>query len=188
MTDVLPPGVKFVTAASAVGTWSEDNGVVTFHLGLLEDVFLQLTVTVVPTQPGQAVNAVEIRANEGEQSVANNSSSLTTPVQGQALPAQVTGVGSELSAALDQAGDLNLSLQILAPNRIGAGIGQGGMVQLSLPTVPGRTYRVESSRDLVSWATEAEFRATTVLTAVKDTLGTGPKFYRVRPINSGNAR
>jgi uncharacterized repeat protein (TIGR01451 family) len=81
VTDVLPAGVKFVSAETPQGTWSEANGVVSFHLGLVQEVFLPLKVTVIPMQPGQLINLVQIRGKEREQNLANNSSTLTATAE-----------------------------------------------------------------------------------------------------------
>src|SRR5262249_33214737 len=134
VTDTLPQGVNFVSADTPQGTWSIANGVVTFHLGLLEEASLQLTVTVMPTQPGQIANTVRIRANEQEQSVSNNSSTVTSTVQGAALP-QAVAPPSQAQPGVNLNG---ANLPVLA-----AVIGDDGQVHLAVQGEVGASYRVE---------------------------------------------
>src|SRR5262249_29863116 len=141
VTDTLPPGVKFVSANTPQGTWSEADGVVTFHLGLLEEVFLQLTVTVVPQSPGPIVNNVRIRNNEREQNLNNNVASLTVQVQGAPV-----GLQDQLNGKVGPV----LSLEI----------GPDGLIQLNVTGEVGVSYAIESSEDLATWALWSQFVAT----------------------------
>jgi len=157
VTDVLPAGVAFVSADTPLGTWSEVDGVVTFHLGLVADVSLPLTVTVTPMQPGQLTNSVSIRSNERDRNLNNNSSTLTIAAQGAAMPQQV----------------------LTAPLRLAVRMMMDGSVALSLTGQPGVGYTLETSSDLVNWKPWVTFLSAGVTTTLSDLPGTGVKFYRV---------
>jgi uncharacterized repeat protein (TIGR01451 family) len=168
VTDVLPPGVKFVSANTPQGTWTEGNGVVTFHLGAMQEVFIQLTVTVTPTQPGSITNVVRIRGNESEQSISNNSASLALQVQGNPVTANAQSVGAAPRAiffALRSADDL-MSLQ----------------VQADL----GTEWILESSNDLVHWTAHTRFTVTAPVIEVTSPLQGQATFYRLRAANSSS--
>jgi hypothetical protein len=162
VTDVLPPGVNFVSADTPQGTWTEDAGVVTFHLGALEDVFLQLTVTVTPTQPGSITNTVRLRGNESEQSINNNIASVTVQVQGTAITTQSqTGSGASQAA--------------LALFRT-----QDGLVLIEVQGSVGARFTLESSEDLVTWSVRTEFTTTAPVTRFTERAEGSATFYRVK--------
>jgi uncharacterized repeat protein (TIGR01451 family) len=80
VTDVLPAGAILQSVETPRGSWNETNGLVTFNLGAIDEMFLQLRVTVVPTVPGLLTNLVKIRGNERDPSLGNNRSSLEVGV------------------------------------------------------------------------------------------------------------
>ena len=132
---------------------------VTFHLGLMEDVLLHLTVTVEPLRPGEITNTVRIRGNEREQSLANNTSSLSTQVEGPIIPQSLHSVGTQSSVTLS--------------------LGVDGLPEIELQGEIGATYSLESSADLVTWTPLVEFVSTTPRTQVTGLGRRGDvKFYR----------
>jgi uncharacterized repeat protein (TIGR01451 family) len=80
VTDTLPSGLTLVAADTPQGTWSQNGATVTFHLGLMQEVLVPLTITVVPNQVGSVTNIVSIRCNEREQNLQNNSASLAIEI------------------------------------------------------------------------------------------------------------
>jgi uncharacterized repeat protein (TIGR01451 family) len=157
VTDVLPPGVKFISADTPQGTWSEDSGVVTFHLGLLQEVLLQLTVVVEPLQPGQISNTVDIRGDVSEVNTSDNRSTLTLTVQGDPIPQAVN------------TSDVHLTMRL----------GPDGAPELDLDGQVGVSYAVEISTDLVTWTSGATVVGTGTPIRVSDLPKGAVRFYRV---------
>jgi hypothetical protein len=86
VTNRLAPGVRFVTADSQKGTWSQDGSFVIFQLGHLERASLTtLTLTVIPGLPGKMTNFASVRINGPEASIDNNSLELITTAEGSSL-------------------------------------------------------------------------------------------------------
>jgi uncharacterized repeat protein (TIGR01451 family) len=168
VTHVLPANVKFVTAESPQGTWSESNGVVTFHLGLLEGVMIELTVTVTPVKPGPAVSTVRVRGNEREQNLNNNTSTLTVQVDGVALAQAAASVANGGTVSLPSVQSI-LSLTALP----------GGLIELAFVGELGGRYVVETSTDLVTWTSLAEFVSSDRAITIADRPTTSVQFYRV---------
>jgi uncharacterized repeat protein (TIGR01451 family) len=168
LTDTLPAGMQFVSASSPQGTWSEANGVVTFHLGLLQDVYLEVTVTARTLVPGLHVNAVLIRGNEREQNLNNNSSSLTVQAEGPALPR----AQSASAAGLD--GTPIAEYQ----ETLAARLTNDGFVQVQLTGEVGIRYTIETSTDLTTWAPWTEVTSSATAISLRDKPGAGFRFYR----------
>jgi uncharacterized repeat protein (TIGR01451 family) len=165
VTDVLSPNVTFVSADTPQGTWSEDSGVVTFHLGLLQDTVLQLTVVVEPLQPGQITNNVQIRGNESDVNLNNNSSSLTLNVQGNPIPQAVT--------------DAQLSL--------GIGITSDGSPEIRFNGQSGVTYTIQTSTDLTTWTPWANVIGAGTMSTLSNLPKDDVRFYRiVRPVGGSS--
>jgi uncharacterized repeat protein (TIGR01451 family) len=164
VTDVLPPGVQFVSADTPQGTWAEADGVVTFHLGALQDVFLQLTVSVIPSQPGSITNIVRIRGNESDQNLNNNSASLAVQVQGAAVTVQSADSGASPEA--------KLSLLRTAD----------GLVLIQVRSAAAADWILESSIDLVRWTPRTQFTTGTAVTQFTDRPEGRQTFYRLRAV------
>ena len=158
VTDVLPPGVTFVSAETPQGTWTEADGVVTFHLGALEEVFVQLSVTVTPTQPGSITNTVRVRGNESEQSLGNNSASLTLQVQGRSITTQsLTRLGPAHGAiALSRMTD--------------------GQLLIAVTSDLGLSWTLDTSEDLVHWTVRTAFTAAAPVTQFVEQLDSRVSF------------
>jgi hypothetical protein len=138
---------------------------VTFHLGLLQEVLLQLTVVVEPLQPGQITNAVDIRGNESEVSLSNNNSSLTLNVQGNPIPQAVTG------AQLD----------------LGIGITSDGSPEIRFNGQSGVTYTIQTSTDLLNWTPWANVIGTGTMSILSNLPKDDVRFYRiVRPVGGSS--
>jgi uncharacterized repeat protein (TIGR01451 family) len=165
VTDVLPTGVQFVSAETPQGTWTEANGVVTFHLGALQDT-LQLTITVTPTQPGPLVNFVRIRGNESEQNLNNNTASLTVQAQGAAVMMNAYTGNRTPQAAFSvlRSGD--------------------GLILIQVRSDIGTTWILETSDDLVHWTTRTQFTAGASATEFNYRLEGRATFYRLREPDS----
>lgn len=81
LTDRLPAGVIFVSAASTRGACTQTNGVVTCSLGpLLRGNGATITVVVIPTTVGPITNTAAITGTETDPSPANNTATAVTTV------------------------------------------------------------------------------------------------------------
>jgi hypothetical protein len=132
--------------------------VVTFQLGVLDEVFLQLKVTIVPLKPGAMVNAVRIRGNEREQTLANNASNLTVEVTGAVVPQSVAAEGLQP----------RLHVRMMAD----------GLAQIEVTGATGAAYTLETSVDLVNWKPVVEFLSTTPTTRLTEVNRDAIRFYR----------
>jgi uncharacterized repeat protein (TIGR01451 family) len=81
VTDALPAGVSFVSAASDSGTCSKYGSIVTCSLlSLSPGATASITITVNPPGGGYLTNSVSVEANEYDPDTSNNSASQTTSV------------------------------------------------------------------------------------------------------------
>jgi uncharacterized repeat protein (TIGR01451 family) len=83
LTDTLPPGVTFVSATPSQGTpCTLDAGVVTCGLGAVDaNGSATVTIIVVPTAAGNAVNNAGVTATEADSDLINNSAVTSTTVK-----------------------------------------------------------------------------------------------------------
>jgi uncharacterized repeat protein (TIGR01451 family) len=89
VTDALPAGVSFVSAASSQGTVSFANGTVTIGIGNLAvgaAASSTIVVDVNSTTTGCITNTAVIGGNEPDPNLANNQSTVTTPVTPPVIP------------------------------------------------------------------------------------------------------
>lgn len=84
VTDVLAEGVQFVSASTPQGTWSVQDGIVTYRIGTMTEMALDLMLSVIPRMSGSLTNEVWVRSNEREPNLDNNLSTLTVVVQEEA--------------------------------------------------------------------------------------------------------
>lgn len=86
VTDVLPAGVEFVSAVTAVGTINVVNGTVTWMLGTVAVAdpvrTLQVTVHVLPSTPATLVNNASVTSATSDPNGANNQAATSTQVTG----------------------------------------------------------------------------------------------------------
>ncbi|MET0714701.1 MAG: DUF11 domain-containing protein [Mycetocola sp.] len=84
VTDTLPPGVTFVSAAPTIGTATQSGGVVTWNLGNVDpdDPVRNLTVTVKvnPQTTGSLTNSATVTSSTADPDASNNLASSTTAV------------------------------------------------------------------------------------------------------------
>jgi uncharacterized repeat protein (TIGR01451 family) len=104
VVDTLPPGVTYQSATAGQGTFTFNNGVVTFNVGDLgANATATLTIVVVPNQAGTIVNSATISPTTFDPNLANNTSNLSTTVQSPPPPPSA---------------DLSITQQINAPSLI----------------------------------------------------------------------
>jgi uncharacterized repeat protein (TIGR01451 family) len=78
VNDILPTGMRFLSAATSQGTLSSSNGTLTAVLGTLSPGFsAQLSIVLRPDAIGSPFNYVRVAANEPDPVMTNNSSSQT---------------------------------------------------------------------------------------------------------------
>ena len=98
VTDVLSPGVSFVSAVASVGTFTAVGGTITWNLGTVAAAdpvrTLQVTVQVLPTTPASIVNNASVTSATFDPDTGNNLASLTTQVTGTDLWLSKSGVVS----------------------------------------------------------------------------------------------
>ena len=83
ITDTLPAGVTYASAASSQGAVSQAGGTVTVNVGNLGQgatATATILVTVNPSTRGSVTNTAVISGNEPETNPANNTASVTTQV------------------------------------------------------------------------------------------------------------
>jgi hypothetical protein len=132
----------------------------------LQEVFSQLTVTIIPTQPGPLVNVVRIRGNESEQNINNNTASLTVQVQGPPVT-------------------MNSPTDVRAPQATFSILRSGeGLILIQVRSDIGATWIVETSDNLVHWTPRAQFTASAPATEFNYQLDGPVTFYRLRSRNN----
>jgi len=81
VTDTLPAGVAFVSAAATQGNCN-GSGPVNCNLGnLAVGSSAVVTIVVTPSTPGQIINTASVTANESDFDSTNNTASTTTVIQ-----------------------------------------------------------------------------------------------------------
>ena len=81
LTDVLPPGVAFVSAQSTHGVVSHSGSEVRVEIGLLEATeFAQITIVVRPTAEGTIVTTASVTSGVNDPNPASNLADATTDV------------------------------------------------------------------------------------------------------------
>lgn len=126
LTDTLPAGMSFVSAAAAGGSCSHSGGSVTCTIASLAPQGLwQPALMVTTTTAGSLQNTSLVSANQPDPNTANNSASVTTTVtvappvanNGSITTAQNTAINGTLSASDPQ----NLSLTYSISSQPGHG-------------------------------------------------------------------
>jgi uncharacterized repeat protein (TIGR01451 family) len=81
LTDNLPAGVTFVSAASSQGSVSQSGGVVTGSLGTLAPgASATVTVVVTPNAAGTIFNTASVTTSSGDSDTTNNSTTVATTI------------------------------------------------------------------------------------------------------------
>ena len=89
VSDTLPAGVTYTSATATQGTASFANGVVTASLGNLAygaTATTTIIVTVNAATTGSIVNTATVTGNQTDPNLANNTSTVTTPVTAAGRP------------------------------------------------------------------------------------------------------
>jgi uncharacterized repeat protein (TIGR01451 family) len=89
VADTLPAALSFVSSTSSQGTLSYAGGVVTVSLGSMASgatATATLTTTVAASATGSITNTTTISGNETDPNLANNTSTVTTPVDVPVVP------------------------------------------------------------------------------------------------------
>jgi len=119
VTDSLPPGVTFVSAASDQGvTPTLSNGVVTLTIGTLNpNSTANLTIEVDPTAaPGSTLkDTASVAGQEADPNQANNTATLVTPVRG-VSDLVVTAVAQPAAVYVGQNVTYTLTMSNQGPN------------------------------------------------------------------------
>jgi uncharacterized repeat protein (TIGR01451 family) len=80
--DVLPANVSFVSATSSQGTCANDNGTLSCDLGaILNAGSATIALEVIPAVSGSLTNTATVTAADLDPFLANNASTLITPIQ-----------------------------------------------------------------------------------------------------------
>jgi uncharacterized repeat protein (TIGR01451 family) len=158
VTDVLPPGVQFVSAESELGTWSfdADGSQVVFKLGHLARGFTgRVSLKVLALRTGSLTNQFNVRSGGPEITLDNNQGSLVTSVQGGAVP---------------------------IPDRLNLRSASSGILVLDLLGDSNLNYIIEASNDLNRWTslTNATGPKWEMLIPLSRVLGSQRSFFRTR--------
>ncbi len=148
ITDTLPAGVAYVSAASSQGSVSQAGGTVTVNVGNLGQgatATATILVTVNPSTRGAITNTAVISGNEEETNLANNTCTVTTQVN----PLDDLSILKAASASSVKIGAY-LTYTLTASNS-GPSDATGVIITDTLP--PGLTYdSAQSSLGTVSQA------------------------------------
>jgi uncharacterized repeat protein (TIGR01451 family) len=131
ITDTLPAGVKYVSAASSQGTVSEAGSTVTVNVGNLAQgakATATILVTVNPSTRGSVTNTAVVSGNEPDPNLTNNTASVTTQVD----PLDDLSITKTASASSVKIGAL-LTYTLTASNS-GPSDGTGVLITDALPT------------------------------------------------------
>lgn len=84
VTDVLPAGISFVSAATSQGSCANNSGTVTCNVGNLAiQASAAITLTVSATAAGSVTNTASVKASEPDSNAANNQASALVTVSSQ---------------------------------------------------------------------------------------------------------
>ena len=84
VTDVLPAGINFVSAASSQGSCSNNAGTVTCNVGsLAAKATATITLTVSASAAGSITNMASVKANESDSNLTNNQASALVTISSQ---------------------------------------------------------------------------------------------------------
>ena len=86
VTDPLPAALSFVSATPSQGSVERVNGVLTIHLGNLADgasATTTVVATVAAATSGTVTNTATVTGNETDPNLANNTSTVVTPLSAQ---------------------------------------------------------------------------------------------------------
>jgi uncharacterized repeat protein (TIGR01451 family) len=102
VTDTLPKGVDFVSAASSLGKCTQQARKVTCVLGSMPAPTVNygsaptITIAVVPRVPGSITNTASVKGDQKDKTSKNNTASATTRVLGTAKGATCRGVAATI--------------------------------------------------------------------------------------------
>lgn len=150
-----------MTAESAQGGWSFENGKIIFSLGhLAKSSETEMKIHVVPISEGTITNVASVRMNGPEVTTENNTATIVSIVKGRSLPH-------------------------LAIERATASINLLRVVGLS-----GSDTRIEYSNDLKSWLTLTNVIGSNLTLELFDVLSSGAdqRFYRASTGATSGAR
>ena len=99
VTDALPAGVSFQSAAASQGSCTQSSGTVICNLGTVDQgASATMTIVVTPMSPGTVTNTATVASGAKDYNAANDSTSTTTQVQSTTMPAVVAGPPTVLSS------------------------------------------------------------------------------------------
>jgi uncharacterized repeat protein (TIGR01451 family) len=172
LTDSLASQMKFVSATTSQGTFTQSGGVITFSLGTVAaGATVSATVTVQLIEDGNLTNAASVSSSTADSNPANNTASATTAVAEAAI--NVSGaittsnrrVTNMVVATFTHANGVEPASAFVATINWGDKTSSQGTVTLS-----GTTYQVTGSH---SYARRGTY---TITTTVKET-GTAPNVF-----------
>jgi len=99
VTDALPAGVSFQSAAASQGSCTQSSGTVICNLGTVDQgASATMTIVMTPMSPGTVTNTATVASGAKDYNAANDSASTTTQVQSTTMPAVVAGPPTVLSS------------------------------------------------------------------------------------------
>ena len=145
LTDVLPAGETYVSSTSSQGWVTNNNGTLTVTIGNLANGATATTtviVTVAASATGSVTNTVTVGADQADPNLANNTSTVTTPITVPVVPQATTDlkiVKSAVPNPVNVGGTLTYTL-VVSNNSLTTATGV--KVVDTLPA--GYTYQTES--------------------------------------------
>jgi uncharacterized repeat protein (TIGR01451 family) len=164
LTDTLGPNLRFVSATTSQGTFTQSGGVVTFSLGTVAaSGSVTVTVTAQSTEDGTLTDTASVSSNATDPNLNNNNASATTMVaEGPAIvvsgPINVSGkkVNNATVATFTHANGVELASAFIATINWGDGTTSQGTITLS-----GTTYTVKGSH---TYGKPGSYTVTTTVT------------------------
>ncbi len=151
LTDVLPVGETYVSSTSSQGWVTNNNGTLTVTLGNMANGATATTtviVTVAASATGSVTNTVTVGADQADPNLANNTSTVTTPITVPIVQQATTDVSIVKSAVpnpVNVGGTLTYTLVVTNNSLTTA---TGVKVVDTLPT--GFIYQTESGATTVT--------------------------------------
>ncbi len=133
LTNPLPPNVTFVSATPSQGTCTFANGSVTCNLGTINpNQTVNVSIVVIPTQPGNISNPISVSGTNIASSSSNN---ITTPIQ--VVPPQTDLEVTQTGPTEPQPIGENTTFNTVVTNK---GPVTGTAVTLTNPLPPNTTF------------------------------------------------
>jgi uncharacterized repeat protein (TIGR01451 family) len=171
LTDTLGANLKFISATTSQGTFTQSGSTVTFNLGTLANGgTATVTVTAQATEDGSLSNSASVTSNASDPTPGDNTKSATTTVSEPAINPAVTTITTSARKFSGTVATFTHANGVEPASAFSATINWGdGKTSPGTITESGTTYTVTGSHSYKKPGTH------TITTTVKET-GNAPNF------------